>query len=335
MADIVNQLLLRAGVQQSRRPPTAEHPFGFGREKYVYALMSAVGVFCVGAGASLVHGIQALIDPPNLEHMGYSLGVLSLAAIGEFYSLRVALSAMKVSANETGQSIWSFMMHGRDPTTAAVLAEDAGAVAGLGIAGISAYLTWTTGNPMYDAVGSIAVGCLMGAVAVTLIRNNKRFLIGKAMSPEMHHLIVEKLRRDPMVLGVVDPKSEEIGDGIFRFKAEIQWSADRIVSKYLKMRVRKEDSKPSLYSKIQSACMPPGAGPESDALQNAMDLAMFEVGRGVIRTMGEEVDRLEEELKSMVPGLAYVDLETDRGRIGDESMRCIIKSIDEIDILKE
>lgn len=328
LADIVNQLLLRAGVRQSRRPPTAEHPFGFGREKYIYALMSAVGVFCVGTGASIVHGIQALFDPPALEHMGYSLGVLTLAGLGEVYSLRVALSSMRKSANETGQNIWSFMMHGRDPTTAAILAEDAGAVAGLGIAGLATYLTWLTGNPMYDAVGSISVGCLMGIIAVALIRNNKKFLIGQSMHPDMHRLIVEKLRKDPMVLGVVDPKSEEIGDGIFRFKAEIQWSSDKIVSKYLKMRAKNDGHKPSLYAAIQSACLPPDMNPDADALQNAMDLALFEVGRGVIRTMGEEVDRLEEELKHMVPGLVYVDLETDRGRIGEESMRCIIKSIE-------
>jgi solute carrier family 30 (zinc transporter), member 9 len=184
--------------------------------------MSAVGVFCIGAGASVVHGVQALFDPPALEHMGYSLGVLGLSAVAEMYSLRVALASMRQSANETGEGVWCHMMGGRDPTTAAVLAEDAGAVAGLGIAAVASYLTWVTSNPVYDAVGSIAVGCLMGAVAVMLIRNNKRFLIGQAMRPEMHALIVQHLMRDPMVLGVVDPKSEEIGDGIFRFKAEIR-----------------------------------------------------------------------------------------------------------------
>jgi hypothetical protein len=72
-ADMVNQLLLRAGVRQSRRAPNRQHPYGYGREKYVYALMSAVGVFCLGAGASVVHGIQCLFDPPSLEHMAYSM----------------------------------------------------------------------------------------------------------------------------------------------------------------------------------------------------------------------------------------------------------------------
>ena len=192
-ADIANQLLLRAGVEQSRRPATRQHPYGFHREKYIYALMSAVGVFCLGAGASVIHGIQSLLDPPALQNMGYSLAVLSLSSLAEMYSLRVAYSAVRIGAKEQGQAILPYLMSSNDPTTAAVLAEDAGAVAGLGIAGVASYMTYVTGDPLYDALGSIAVGCLMGAVAVTLIRNNKKFLIGQAMRPEMHAAIVAHL----------------------------------------------------------------------------------------------------------------------------------------------
>jgi zinc transporter 9 len=65
-------VLLRAGAQQSRRKPTEQHPYGFHREKYIYSLISAVGIFCLGAGASVVHGIQSLLDPPELMHLGWS-----------------------------------------------------------------------------------------------------------------------------------------------------------------------------------------------------------------------------------------------------------------------
>lgn len=74
MADVMNQLLLRAGLHLSRRAPTKQHPYGFHKEKYIYALMSAVGIFCLGAGAAVVHGIQSLFDPPQLENMVWSLG---------------------------------------------------------------------------------------------------------------------------------------------------------------------------------------------------------------------------------------------------------------------
>jgi solute carrier family 30 (zinc transporter), member 9 len=325
LADIVNQLLLRAGVNQSRRPATFQHPYGFHREKYIYALMSAVGVFCLGAGASVVHGIQSLMDPPALEHMGYSLAVLAISAVAECYSLRVALGALRTGAKIQGTSLHKYLMSSNDPTTAAVLAEDAGAVAGLGIAGVASYMTYVTGDPLYDAVGSIAVGCLMGAVAVMLIRNNKKFLIGQAMRPEQHDAIIKHLKSDKMVLAVIDPKSEEIGDGVYRFKAEIQWSGDRVVNKYLGSLGRD-----SLYGQIRNAaCTTPNSTVNDETLRNAMDLAMMEFGRGVIRTVGEEIDRLECELRELCPGLYYVDLETDKGRTeksGSGTLECIINA---------
>lgn len=332
LADCVNQLLLRAGVNQSRRPATFQHPYGFHREKYIYALMSAVGVFCLGAGASVVHGIQSLLDPPALEHMGYSLAVLGISAFAEMCSLNVALGALRTGAKIEGQSLYKYLMSSNDPTTAAVLAEDAGAVAGLGIAGVASYMTYVTGDPVYDAVGSIAVGCLMGAVAVMLIRNNKKFLIGQAMRPEQHDAIIKHLKSDKMVLAVIDPKSEEIGDGVYRFKAEIQWSGDRVVNKYLGSLGRE-----SLYGQIRNAaCTSTGSNSTSpttgtvddETLRNAMDLAMMEFGRGVIRTVGEEIDRLECELRELCPGLYYVDLETDKGRTDKISgnLECIINA---------
>lgn len=323
--DILNQLLLRAGVQQSRRAPTRQHPYGFHREKYIYALMSAVGIFCIGSGASIVHGIQCILDPRPLEHMEYSLAVIGISGVIEFVSLSVAFKILRGGAERNARGIWKHVMSGRDPTTSAVLAEDAGAVAGLGIAGLASYLSWITGDPIFDAMGSIGVGVLMGGVAVMLIRNYKRFLIGQAIEPKMQQALVAHLKADPMVLCVVSPMSEEIGDGLYRFKADIQWSGDRIVHKYLESLSRDE-----LYQDIRtSACEMPGEG---KTLQDALDMAMMEFGRGVISTVGEEIDRLEAELRKICPGLLYVDLETERvprmmGDLESDRDRCIIKPV--------
>jgi len=222
VCDIANQLLLKAGVQQSRRAPTRQHPYGFHREKYIYALMSAVCVFCIGSGASVVYGIQSIMDPPDLEHMEYSLAILCLSGAIEMGSLIVAYRVLQQGASSTGLSLWSYLKRGRDPTTSAVLAEDAGAVVGLGIAGIASYFSLVTGDPLYDAFGSIGVGFLMGAIAITLIKNYKRFLIGQAIEPGMQEALVAHLKSDPMVLCVHNPMSEEIGDGLYRFKADIR-----------------------------------------------------------------------------------------------------------------
>ncbi|KAK2077090.1 hypothetical protein QBZ16_004724 [Prototheca wickerhamii] len=179
MADVMNQLLLRAGLHLSRRAPTRQHPYGFHKEKYIYALMSAVGIFCLGAGAAVVHGVQSLFDPPHLENMVWSLGVLAASSVAEMYSLSVAFGHIRAAAREQGLTFWGFLRRGRDPTTTAVFAEDAGAVAGLLIAGTATYFSWLTGLAYYDAIGSISVGVLMGGIAMALIRNNMKFLRGE------------------------------------------------------------------------------------------------------------------------------------------------------------
>jgi solute carrier family 30 (zinc transporter), member 9 len=326
-ADILNQLLLRAGVQLSRKPATRQHPYGFHKEKYIFSLMSAVGIFCIGAGASVLHGVQSIFDPPQLTNMAVSFKVIIASGLLEFYSLRVAYHAIRVGAAKEGQPFWSYIMRGRDPTTAAVFAEDAGAVAGLGIAGMSTYLTHLTGNALYDSVGSISVGLLMGGIAITLIRNNKRFLIGQSMPPEMHEKVVSHLKADPMVVCVVDPKSEEMGDGVYRFKAEIQWSGDCVVKKYLAGMGRQ-----TAYEEIEKLAQLASNSmsvEQKRQAQAAMDGKMFEFGRGVITTIGGEIDRLEIELKGLVPGLVYCDLETDKGRAEEVVMSSLDLDLNE------
>ena len=311
LADCGNQLLLRKGVTGSHKKPTEQHPYGFHREKYVYALMSAVGIFCLGAGASVVHGLQSIVDPPHLMNLKWSLGVLAFSGIAELFSLGIAFRSIRAGAIEAGESIWKYISRGRDPAVSALFAEDIGAVGGLSIAAIATYATYLTGNPIYDGIGSISVGILMGGIATALIRNNKRFLIGQSMRPEIHNSIIMHLKSDPMVLNVINPKSEELGDGIYRFMAEIQWSGDTVVSKYLSSL-----GHDAAYGRLQSLSEYKTETLEAQAaLQKAKDDAMmFEFGRGVIRTIGEEIDRLEVELRTMVPGLLYVDLETDKGR---------------------
>lgn len=321
LADIANQLLLKAGVEKSRKAPTNQHPYGFHREKYIYALMSAVSVFCLGSGATIVHGIQAVIEPPALEHMEYSLFILGVSGAIEAFSLRVAFKILTDGASKRGKGLLAYIRSGRDPATSAVLAEDAGAVIGLGIAGVASYLTWMTGDPIYDAVGSISVGVLMGGVALALIRNYKRFLIGQAIEPSLQKALVAHLKSDPMVLCVLNPMSEEIGDGLYRFKADIQWNGDRIVHRFLESLSREE-----LYKDImEAACA--DVGEEKDMLRDAMDMALIEFGRGIISTVGEEIDRLEAELTKICPGLMYVDLETERimGASNFLTDRCMLR----------
>lgn len=145
----------------------------------MYALISAVGVFCLGAGASVVNGIQGLLHPAPLENMGLSLVVLAGSSALELVSLRIAFQHLQAGARERNMGLWQYVRRGRDPATSAIVAEDAGAVAGLGIAGLATTASWMTGHAMWDAMGACAVGLLMGGIATYLIRTNKRFLLGQ------------------------------------------------------------------------------------------------------------------------------------------------------------
>lgn len=306
LADVANQLLLKHGVIRSRRKPTRQHQYGFHKEKYVYALISAACVFCIGCGASVLHGISSLANPHPLGDMSQGLVVLLASGLLEFYSLTVAYRSIQASAQEQNTNVWEYIRRGRDPTTVAILWEDGGAVVGLLLAGIFSGLTYATGHPAWDAWGSISVGVLMGAIALQLMKSNKRFLIGQAMDEKVERGIVEHLQNDDMVVRVIDPKSEEMGDGVYRFKAEIQWSGQHVVQKYVSGLGRA-----ALYKQLQAAACRTNVEPQ--VMNDAIDAAMMEFGQGVIRTVGTEIDRLESELKEMVPGLIYVDLETDKG----------------------
>ncbi len=154
------------------------------------------------------------------------------------------------------------------------------------------------GNPVYDACGSIAVGSLLGCIAAWLIQTNRRALVGRPLGRTQLDALLQALRADAVVADVLDAKSEEIGPGVFRFKAEIEFSGDAIVTRYL--------SAPGVRDRL--VAMFAAAGATSDG--RAMDAALAEYGRGVVTAVGDEVDRLEGTIMAMEPSIRHVDIET-------------------------
>ena len=214
--DTFNQALLRVGVVRSRRAPTAAHPYGYMKDKFVWSLVSACGIFCLGAGANVMHGLQALGDSahgPAPSHLGWALSVLGVSALVEGYSLAVAVRSVAAGAAAAGLPFREYVARGVDPTSVAVMLEDGAAVAGLGIAAVATLATAATGSGVPDACGSLAVGLLMGVTAVFLIGQNRSLLIGRAMHPVDMQRVLNHLARDPVVRAVFDAKSEEIGPG--------------------------------------------------------------------------------------------------------------------------
>jgi len=158
VADILNQLLLRIGVLKSLQGPTMKFPYGYLRDRFVWSLISAVGIFFLGAGASVLHGFHALGSSHAVGGSSWAFAVLAVSAVLEGYSLLVAMRSIKEGADARGMSFLEYVGSGQDPTTVAVLMEDGGAIIGLGVAGMCTALTQITGNSVWDAVGSIIIG---------------------------------------------------------------------------------------------------------------------------------------------------------------------------------
>ena len=299
-ADLFNQYLLRVGIRASQRQADGLHPYGYHRDRFIWALISGVGVFCVGAGVSVVHGLHALAEPAPVEHLGPALGVMAISAVAESGSFAVAAQAVRAGARSQGVSFWDYVRSGRDPTTIAVLAEDGAAIAGVAIAGACMGAAVWTGNPAWDAAGSILVGGLLGGVAAGLIQKNRQLLLGRSMPPSEAQRILEHLRRDPVVRAVIDAKTEEIGPGLFRFKAEVSFAGPAVVDRHLK-RAR-------------------GAGGPREAVRaaarggdrRAFEGALRAYGQGLVDALALEVDRIEAEIQTIDPRILHVDLENDR-----------------------
>ncbi|CAM6019210.1 unnamed protein product [Sphagnum balticum] len=296
LADLANQALLAYGLVSSRRAPDALHPYGYSKERFVWSLISAVGIFCLGSGATIVHGVQNLWNPGPVENVSIAAGVLVASAIMEGASLIVAYGAVKKGAEAEGMTLKEYLWRGHDPTAVAVMMEDGAAVAGLAVAGLALAAVEFTGQRIWDPIGSIVVGQLLGVVAIFLIQRNRQALLGRSIDDLDMRRVINLLITDPVVEGLYDCKSEVIGPGAYRFKAEIDFNGVVIVQNYLQRAGRDAWMKDFLE-----------AAKDSDS--GALDRVMASYGEEVVAAVGSEIDRLEKEIQRIVPAILHVDIE--------------------------
>ena len=153
VADILNQSLLQLGIRSSSKAPDASYNYGYRRERFVWSLISAVGVFFMGSGVTFVHGMHGLYHPVELEHIWVGLSVLGASAAIDAYSLHVAFGALRGTPDAKNMTLSEFVESGHDPTSVAVVAEDAAAVSGCVVAAAALAAAQYTGNPAFDAGG--------------------------------------------------------------------------------------------------------------------------------------------------------------------------------------
>jgi cation diffusion facilitator family transporter len=181
LADTGNQALLFLGSARARKPATPEHPFGYGRERYFWAFVVALVLFTLGSMFAIAEGVQKLRAPHGLESPEWALAVLGVAVVLEAFSLRTALREARRTKGMA--SWWRFVRHSKSPELPVVLLEDLGALLGLVFALVGVGLAMVLGDARYDALGSVAIGLLLGAIAIVLAVEMKSLLIGEAAAP--------------------------------------------------------------------------------------------------------------------------------------------------------
>ena len=198
--DTFNGVLLLVGIRLSKRPATAEHPFGHGKELYFWSLIVAVLIFGLGGGVSFYEGIQHMRHPEPMQDPTWNYVVLALAALFEGASFLVALRQFRAQAR--GAPFWRALEQSKDPTTYTVLAEDSAALAGLAVAALGIYLSHRFDLPALDGAASVVIGLLLAGVAVLLISQARGLLIGEGIRPETARAIRSLAMAQPSVRDV-------------------------------------------------------------------------------------------------------------------------------------
>jgi cation diffusion facilitator family transporter len=208
VADTGNETLLLIGAGRSRRARTAEHPFGFGRERYFYAFVVAVMLFTVGSAFSIYDGVHKIISPGKLDAPVVAYVVLGLSAVLESFSLRTAIREANEVRNGRG---WREFVHlTKTPELPVVLLEDSAALTGLFLAFLGVLLSQLTGHEEWDGVGSVGVGLLLACAAFIVGYETKSLLIGESATEETSARIVAALESGPEQFRVIHLRTSHI-----------------------------------------------------------------------------------------------------------------------------
>ncbi len=188
-ADTGNQVLLYLGLRQSQRPPDAEHPLGYGKLSYFWSFIVALMLFTMGGLFSIYEGVHKLNHPEALSQLWIAITVLILAIILEGASLLGCLREIKKIRGERPFREW--FKHTRNSELVVVLGEDIGAQLGLFLALGFLLVAAYTGNPMYDALGSISIGVVLLVISVFIALRVRALLVGRSADPLIQELIEE------------------------------------------------------------------------------------------------------------------------------------------------
>ena len=288
LADTLNQFLLLVGIRHGAGKPSKAYPFGKGQARYIWNLISAMGIFFMGFGITVYHGISSLLmAPANLE-LGppptIPLLILGFSMLVEGYSLYVAFQSVEQSRGDL--PFWEYLRKGDDPTGVAVLMEDTIAVFGVALAMAGILLSRKLGSPAPDAIASIFIGFLLGAMAIMLAIANGRILMGASAGGDWDADIREFVEKFPTVERVVSLKTAVLAPGRLRASIEVEFHGGILVNR----------------QQIER---------DADSIRDGDDPVpiLVETAERMVRTVGREINRLEAEIHRRFPEVVVIDLE--------------------------
>ncbi|MFR9751158.1 cation diffusion facilitator family transporter [Nocardia sp. 004] len=209
VADTSNQGLLLFGQRRAEKEADELHPFGYARSRYFYSFIVALVLFTLGSCYALYEGIHKIQHPEELNSPMVAIVILVIAIGLETYSFRTAVHESVAVKGDA--SWWRFIRNSRSPELPVVLLEDAGALIGLIFALAGVGLTMLTGDPVWDGIGTLAIGGLLGVIAVVLIVEMQSLLIGEGATPEENRLIQLNLVDDDRIDRVIHLKTQYLG----------------------------------------------------------------------------------------------------------------------------
>jgi cation diffusion facilitator family transporter len=244
IADTLNEAFLLLSLSRADRPADRTHPFGYGKERFFWSLLAAVGIFLSGAVFSVYEGISSLTgdpEPVSTRHFIVIYAILGLSIVLEGGSLLKALRQVSREASTARRRLLTYVVRSPDPTVKTVASEDSIAVLGVLVALVGTALHQITGSNVYDAVSSIVIGVLLGVVAFLLGRDTKELLIGEAADPAVRVAAVRVLGAEEGITRVQEVLTMQLGPSNVLVAARVQFAAELTATRIEELCTRAEE----------------------------------------------------------------------------------------------
>jgi cation diffusion facilitator family transporter len=226
VADTVTEVLLFVALKRGNKPPDARHPFGYGRETYFWAFLASLATFGVGAGFSMVQGVQTIVEGEEQGDPLISYIVLGVSFVLEGASWLKAVRQVRGSARKWRVTPGEYLSSTTDTTVKAVTFEDSAALVGLVLAALGLFLEQVTGDPLWDGLSAIVIGILLIVVATVLARANVSLLIGQSVSPRIQAELKEEIAALDHVVDVSFLLTSVIGPAQLLVAAKVDFDDD-------------------------------------------------------------------------------------------------------------